>query len=418
MSSTAPPTAAAAAVPRLCAMMFLQFFVWGAWYVSMTGWMGDANLGGLTKWAYSVGPIAAIVSPFFLGMVADRYFPSQRVLAAMHLLGGAFLIAVPYLVAPAAGASPTHFTHPYVLLLLAHMLCYMPTVGLTNAVAFRHIGNPDKLFPIIRVFGTIGWIAGNLAVTALPRADHDPGQFLLGGGAALLLGVYSWFLPHTPPPLAGRSMSVGEVLGQGALSLLRDRNYAIFIACSFLICIPLAGYYNYARNFVEYAKFEPATRYMSFGQVSEIFFMLAMPLFLARLGVKRMLAFGMLAWVLRYGLFSFAADEQVKWMILSGILLHGICYDFFFVTGFIYVDRKAPHEIRGQAQGFLVLITQGLGMYLGAQLFSKLVAVHTAADGLVDWRAVWWLPCLFAGAVLVLFQLLFRDDTTSAKQAA
>ncbi|TAH37867.1 MAG: MFS transporter [Planctomycetota bacterium] len=422
MSSSAAAGRETAAIPRLCVMMFLQFFVWGAWYVSMTGWMGDARLDGLTPWAYSVGPLAAIVSPFFLGMVADRFFPSQKVLGLLHLLGGAFLLAVPNVIeaAPQAADKPTGFFHPFVLLLLGHMLCYMPTLGLTNTVSFHHIASPEQQFPLIRVFGTIGWIAGNIAVTLLPDGDRSPFQFGLAGGAAVLLGLYSFSLPHTPPPLAGQRVRAREILGADALALFKDRNYLVFILCSFLICIPLAGYYNQARNFVGYAGFSNPTLNMSFGQMSEIFFMLAMPLFFARLGVKRMLALGMLAWVLRYGLFSAAADDRIRWMILVGILLHGICYDFFFVTGFIYVDRTAPHAIRGQAQGFLVLITQGLGLGLGAQVFGKLVAAHTSTtEGaeVHDWQQIWLLPGLAAGVILAAFLLLFRDDGRSARQA-
>jgi nucleoside transporter len=412
------PAAPAFVGPRLSVMMFLQFFVWGAWYVSMTGWMGVAKIDGLIAWAYTVGPIAAVISPFFLGMVADRFFATQKVLGVMHLLGGAVLIAVPTVVAGAGPAPTPNFFHPYVLILLAHMLCYMPTLGLTNTLSFHHMSNPEKQFPIVRVFGTIGWIAGNIAVSLLPEGDKSPEQFYLAGGAGILLGIFSFTLPHTPPPAAGKKVTAREVLGLDSLKLLAQRNYLVFIVCSFLICIPLAGYYNYARNFVEYVGFKSPTFTMSYGQMSEIIFMVLMPAFFSRLGVKWMLAVGMFAWVLRYGLFAAAAPGHVEWMTLGGILLHGICYDFFFVTGFIYVDKTAPREIRGQAQGFLVLITQGLGLGLGAQLFGLWVARSTrevaAADGAIvktlDWQAVWLAPCLFAAAVLLIFVALFRNN--------
>lgn len=408
---------------RLSIMMFLQFFVWGAWYVSMTGWMGAHGLGGLTAWAYTVGPIAAVISPFFLGMVADRFFATQKVLGVMHLLGGAALIAVPKVVESLAPGTPLGFAHPYVLLLLAHMLCYMPTLGLTNSLSFHHMSDPERQFPMVRVFGTIGWIAGNIVVGGsltqwgldvawIAEGDKSPVQFYVAGGAALLLGLFSFTLPHTPPPAAGRRASVGEILGFDSLRLLAKPSYAVFIACSFLICIPLAGYYNYARTYVEATGFRNATMTMSYGQMSEVIFMLLMPAFFARLGAKWMLAVGMLAWVARYGLFSAAADDHVRWMVLIGVILHGICYDFFFVTGSIYVDKTAPKEIRGQAQGFLVLITQGLGLGVGAQLFGLLVGHHTTGTGAaatMDWKHIWLWPALFAAAVMLIFIASFRD---------
>ncbi|MBL9001490.1 MAG: MFS transporter [Phycisphaerae bacterium] len=398
---------------RLSVMMFLQFFVWGAWYVSMTGWMSVAGISGLISWAYTVGPIAAVISPFFLGAIADRFFATQRVLSAMHLLGGVFLIAIPQVVGGLASDTPQGFTHPFVLLALAHMLCYMPTLGLTNSLSFHHMSNPEKQFPIVRVFGTIGWIAGNLAVSLLPEGDKSPHQFYLAGGAGLLLGLYSLSLPHTPPPAAGKNFSVAEALGLRSLRLLAQPSYAVFAVCSLLICIPLAGYYAFARNFVEHVGFAKPTTTMSFGQMSEIIFMILMPAFFARLGVKWMLAVGMFAWVVRYYLFAAAAPGLVQWMTLGGILLHGICYDFFFVTGFIYVDRVAPKELRGQAQGFLVLITQGLGLGLGAQAFGflKSYATTKSEEGVetLDWQLFWTIPAVFAFLVLLLFIALFRD---------
>jgi nucleoside transporter len=418
-----PASAPAAVGPRLSVMMFLQFFVWGAWYVSMTGWMNQVGLGALTAWAYTVGPIAACISPLFLGLVADRFFATQKVLAAMHLAGGAALIAIPGVVAGLAPDRELGFTHPYVQLLLLHMLCYMPTLGLTNTLAFHNLTDPEKQFPLIRVFGTIGWIAGNIVVggslagwgldvTWIEAGDRSPLQFYVAGGAAMALGLYSLTLPHTPPPAAGKRATVREVLGLDSLSLFSRPAYLVFIACSFLICIPLAGYYNQARNFVEHVGFENATLAMSYGQMSEILFMVLMPLCFARLGVKWMLAVGMLAWVVRYGMFGLAAEGSVASLVLAGVLLHGICYDFFFVTGFLYVDRVAPREIRGQAQGFLVLITQGLGLGLGARVVGELVEANSAEAApnvVADWRTFWLTLSAAALVVLVAFLAMFRE---------
>jgi nucleoside transporter len=248
----------------------------------------------------------------------------------------------------------------------------MPTLGLTNTLAFHNITSQEKQFPIIRVFGTIGWIVANWVVSAWLHADKEPTQFYVTGGAAILLGLYSFTLPHTPPPAAGKKTHVREVMGLDALRRLSSFPFWVFIVSSFLICIPLAAYYSYAPVYADAVGFKDVAFNMSFGQVAEIFFMLVMPLFFAFLGVKWMLLVGMAAWVARYGLFAGAADDGILWMVLAGIILHGICYDFFFVTGFIYTDKKCTPEIRGQAQGLLVLVTQGLGLGIGAQVIGKI----------------------------------------------
>lgn len=407
-------------------MMFLQFFVWGAWYVSMTGFINQQGMGGVTGAAYTVGPLAAIIAPFFLGMVADRFFATQRVLGVLHLLGGLFLFCAPLaaqafaLPSPPEDASWFHtlilsdlpaYSQPFILLLLAHMLCYMPTIGLTTSISFQNLENQEKEFPMIRVLGTIGWIVGNIAVSFLPGKDQSATQFYMAGGAAVVLGLFSFTLPHTPPPMKGTKPTIGQILGVDSLRLLKEPPYAVFILCSFLICIPLAGYYAQARNFVEASDAlinGSATFTMSFGQMSEVFFMLVMPLFFARLGVKNMLAIGMLAWVLRYALFAMGAEDSVRWMVLLGVLLHGICYDFFFVTGMIYVDKKAPKNVRNQAQGFLVLVTQGLGLGIGAKLFFAHVVTNTN-DGVADWYQIWLVPAIMAGVILIVFYLCFHD---------
>ncbi len=388
---------------RLSVMMFLEFFLWGAWYVSMGPYLFANEMGGVVGWAYSVGPIAAIVSPFFLGMIADRFFATERVLGVMQILGGVALCAAPM----AAQQSADMF----IVAILVHMLCYMPTLGLTNTLAFHNMTNAQKQFPLIRVWGTIGWIVANVVISQAGW-DTSPNMFYLAGGAALLMGVFSFTLPHTPPPAKGQPFSARDALGLDALVLLKDRSFSIFVLCSFLICIPLAAYYALAGQYVGETGFEKIAQTMSFGQMSEIAFMLIMPLFFARLGVKWMLLVGMAAWVARYGLFAGAADEKIKWMVLSGVVLHGICYDFFFVTGQIYVDNASTAKIRGQAQGFLVLVTQGLGMFIGAQVIGRLVAMNTIGEGelaVIDWKQVWIVPCIFAGVIMVVFFLFFRD---------
>lgn len=391
---------------RLSVMMFLQFFIWGAWYVSVGNYMAAHEMTEQIFWAYTVGPIAAIISPFFLGLIADRFFATERVLATMHFLGGVAMLCAPW----AASISPGAF----IGVLLVHMLCYMPTLGLTNTLAFHNITNQEKQFPIIRVFGTIGWIAANWVVSLGFKADASVTQFYITGVSAILLGVYSLSLPHTPPPAKGQKISVREIVGADALQLLKQPSFAVFIVSSFLLCIPLAAYYAYSPVYAGKVGFESVAFVMSFGQVSEIVFMLLMPLFFARLGVKWMLTLGMLAWVIRYGLFAGADANNVLPMVFIGILLHGICYDFFFVTGFIYTDKKCSKAIRGQAQGLLVLVTQGLGLGLGAQIVGAMVGAYTSPTGVINWQMVWLIPCIMAGVIMVLFALLFRNDTVEA----
>ncbi len=454
---------------RLSTMMFLQFFVWGAWYVTMGTYMGDKGLGASIGHAYTVGPIAAIISPFFLGMIADRYFSTQKILGVLHIIGGLAMLAVPALAKASVESAAQHpfpidhqpFINPYHLPFLAaifvHMLCYMPTLGLTNSISFAHVKNAQRDFPVVRVLGTIGWIAAGILVSKGMQADKKDTFFFVAGAAGILLGSFSLTLPHTPPPSAGKKATVGEILGIDALSLLRDPSFLVFTIASLLICIPLAGYYSKAQTFVDHAGFANPAFTMTFGQMSEIIFMLLIPFFFVRLGVKWMLAVGMLAWAVRYGLFAGAAADGTHWMILAGIILHGICYDFFFVTGFIYVERKAPPAIRAQAQSFLVLVTQGLGLGIGAQVFQKvfshysdpnsdaLVAratglrnqaalvnpstdptdqtsplLQSASDVLLhsaDWKMIWMIPAVAAAATLVFFIFGFRDKATAQSGA-
>jgi nucleoside transporter len=452
---------------RLSIMMFLQFFVWGAWYVTISQYMSSEEIGfdEWIGWAFTVGPIAAVISPFFLGIVADRFFATERVLGVMHILGGVAIFC-----APMAAEGSSASAQLFVGLLLLHMLFYMPTLGLTNTLAFHNITDQEKQFPIIRVFGTIGWIAANLVVSYMLGADETSLPFRIAGASAVILGIYSFTLPHTPPPAAGTAVSAREILGLDSLALMKQPSFSVFMISSMLICIPLAAYYSFAPVFVNHAGFHRTAAAMSTGQMSEILFMLVMPLFFARLGVKWMLFVGMLAWAARYALFAMGAPAGVQWMVLGGILLHGICYDFFFVTGQIYVDKKAPVAIRGQAQGFLVLVTQGIGLGLGAQITQRIVnrfqasnseALTEQADGLrqqyndlaeqaqaapetsselmaqadtawqqaselllqsYDWQSIWMIAAVASAVIMVIFALMFRDkadgDVTEGEVAA
>ena len=327
---------------------------------------------------------------------------------ALLLASGAF--------APSVSANPTLF----ILLLLVYNLCYMPTLGLSNALAFHHIRDQEKQFPMIRVFGTVGWIVAGLfvsfALVAFVAGDVRPEATALPlyttGVASLLLGAYAFTLPHTPPPAAGQRATVGSIVGVDALRQLGSRPFYVFLVASFLISIPLAAYYNFTQLFLGATGFENIAATQTLGQASEVGFMLLMPFFFRRLGVKWMLLVGMGAWVLRYVLFALAAPASVTWMILTGIALHGICYDFFFVTGQIYVDKKSTAAIRGQAQGMLVLVTYGVGMLIGAQVAGNVYNRFLGgAEGLTlgQWQDFWYLPAAFAAVVAVFFALTFRD---------
>ena len=424
---TNTPSSKPGAFPLLCAMMFLEFFIWGGWYVPITGWLGQTGLSDITVWVFSVCPIAAIVSPLFLGMVADRFFASQKVLALLSIAGAAIMALVPTVADAAPADAAKGFSHPVVWMLLAYALCYMPTLGLTSSIAMTHIASAGKQFPIIRVFGTVGWIVAGLVVSlCLPGGDKSPGQFYVVAAASLLLGLLSFVLPATPPPLAGTKATVASLLGFDSIALLKNKNYFIFMLACLLICIPLSGYYQQARNFVDFSGMADPSFKMTFGQMSEVFFMAIMPLIVLKLGVKRMLVVGMLAWVARYGLFAFGADDKIVWMIVGGIVLHGICYDFFFVAGQIYVDEASPHKIRAQAQSFYVLVTQGVGMLIGAQVVDWLMKRNTlqtaaeagqAAGQTVQWFSFWGILALSALAIAVFFMLFFRDKGAPAPAA-
>lgn len=397
---------------RVSLMMFLEFFIWGAWYATVAVYMTANGMESLTHWPFTVNPMAAIIAPFFVGLIADRYFATEKVFGVLHLLGAAFMFLTPQAV-----GNPTVF----ILLLLAYNLCYMPTLSLANTLAFHNMEDQEQEFPAIRVFGTVGWIVAGLVISfglgMLLTGELQPEQtalpLYLAAGTSFLLGIYSFTLPHTPPPAAGEKVSIRSIIGVDALKQLGSRSFYVFLISSLLISIPLAAYYNFTQIFLGVSGFENIAATQTIGQMSEVVFMLLMPLFFVRLGVKWMLSAGMLAWVVRYALFAMGAPDAVSWMIISGIALHGICYDFFFVTGQIYVDKKAPASIRGQAQGLIILTTYGVGMLIGAQLAG---AVYNSFLGTADvlspsqWHDFWWIPALFAVAVLVLFVFLFNDE--------
>jgi len=394
---------------RLCLMMFLQFFVWGGWFVTLGSYLA-ANLhasGVQTGAAYSTQSWGAIIAPFIVGLIADRYVNAERLLGALHLAGGLLMYAL-------FSARDFGAFYPYVL---AYMILYMPTLALVNAISFRQMAEPARHFSGVRVWGTIGWIVAGLVISYLAwdsRAGISQGMlrntFLMCSLASFALGLYSFTLPRTPPqPRSAGPLRLSQLLGFDALVLLRQRNFAVFFVASILICIPLAFYYQNANQFLTEIHVANATGKQTIGQMSEVLFMLAIPLFLRTFGMKTTLLVGMLAWACRYLLFAFGNAGELAFMLIAGIALHGVCYDFFFVSGQIYTDSKAGAQHKAAAQGLITLATYGLGMLIGFSA-AGLIDDRYAVAGAHDWRSIWLYPAAFAAVIFVLFAMTFRNE--------
>ena len=395
---------------RLSVMMFLQFFIWGGWFVTMGSFLA-ANLsatGAQIGAAYSTQSWGAILAPFIVGMLADRYFNAERLLAALHLAGGALMFSL-YRAESFAAFYPC---------LLAYMILYMPTLALVNSISFRQLADPSKQFAKIRVWGTVGWIVVGLAISLIfswdSRTAISAGMlrntFLLCSIASVTLGVYSLTLPRTPPGAKSPdTVRVRDMLGLEALQLLRSRNFLVFFVASILICIPLAFYYQHANQFLTELHVTNPTGKQTIGQMSEVLFMLLIPVFLNRFGMKTTLLVGMFAWALRYVLFAYGNANGMVALLLIGIALHGVCYDFFFVSGQIFIDAKAGSQIKSAAQGLITLATYGVGMLIGFWAAGRITDWYTF-DGGHRWQVIWLYPAAFAALIFVFFALSFRNE--------
>ena len=391
---------------QLSTMMFIQYFIWGTWYVSLTIYLSDGLgfTGTQIGLCYGTFAISAVISPFFVGLIADKYFATEKVLASMHILGAILFVV-------AAQAKSFAFFYPALLL---YALSYTPTMALSSSISFHQMEDPSKQFPSIRVLGTIGWIAANLVITSL-EYENSVNQLYVGAIASLLLGFYCFTLPHTPPKKEAKA-SWKELLGLDAIGLLKERSFMIIIIASVLIFIPLSFYYAFTGLFMSDIGMTRIAGKLSFGQMAEILFMLILPFFLRKYGVKKVLIIGMAAWLTRYILFSYGNTDSLVWMIYIGILLHGICYDFFFVAGQIYVAQKAPNHLKSSAQGIFTLATYGLGMIIGTWFAGITVDFYTT-DSVTNWPSTWLVPAGIAAIVLILFMFIFKEKNNKKEEA-
>src|SRR6476659_1143510 len=394
---------------QLSLMMFLEFFIWGSWYVTMGTYLDKvlhASGADIGK-AYSAMAIATIFSPFFVGMIADRFFAAQKVLAVLHLAGAVLLYYITTINTPGT----------FYWIILLYSLCFAPTLALVNSVAFRQMSDTTKQFANIRVLGTIGWIVTGWLIDKVFKIGPDQLAFTfkMAAVASVILGFLSFFLPDTPPKARGTKTTFAQILGSDAFVLFKNRSFTVFFIASILICIPLSFYYSLTNLFLTEAGMQNPTSKMTFGQFSEAFFILLIPFFFRRLGVKWMIAVGMIAWTVRFLFFGYGNGGANLWMLFAGIILHGVCFDFFFVTGQIYTDSKAGLKIQSSAQGMITMATYGIGMWIGT-LLSGEVKDHFTANEIVNWKSVWMVPAAIAAVVLVIFVLLFRDRATVAKE--
>ncbi|MGZ8539337.1 MAG: nucleoside permease [Chitinophagaceae bacterium] len=396
---------------QLSLMMFLEFFIWGGWFVTLGTFLGN-NLnatGAQSANVFSTQSWGAIIAPFVIGLIADRYINAEKILGALHIIGAVLMYQL-------YNAESIGVFYPYVLV---YMILYMPTIALVNSVSFNQMKDPEKEFSNIRVFGTIGWIVAGLLISFLFHWDTEENTskgllkntFLMSAIASLVLGIFSFTLPKTPPSKRGNEkVSLKEIIGLDALKLLKDKNFAVFFISSILICIPLAFYYQNTHAFLSNIGVTNPTGKMTIGQISEVLFLLLLPLFFKKYGFKKTILVGMLAWAVRYLLFAFGDAGDLSFMLIIGIALHGICYDFFFVSGYIYTNSKAGEKYKSAAQGLITLATYGVGMLIGFEIAGMITDYYKVSEKVFDYKMIWIIPSIIAAVVFVLFTAFFKDE--------
>jgi nucleoside transporter len=396
---------------QLSTMMFLEFFIWGSWFVTL-GTFLSTNLnasGGKIGEVFSTQSWGAIIAPFIIGLIADRYINAEKILGFLHIAGAVLMYQM-------YNAADISVFYPYVLV---YMILYMPTLALVNSVSFNQMKDPEKDFSSIRVWGTLGWIIAGLLISYLFHWDSTDNTangllkntFLMAGIASAVLGVFSFTLPKTPPTKStGEKVSISQIIGLDALKLLKDKNFAVFFIASILICIPLAFYYQNAHPFLSNIGVENPTGKMTIGQISEVLFLLLLPVFFTKFGFKKTILVGMLAWALRYALFAYGNAGELSFMLIIGIALHGICYDFFFVSGQIYTNSKAGEKYKSAAQGLITLATYGIGMLIGFAIAGKITDANKISEKVFDYKMIWLIPSAIAAGVFLLFAVFFKDE--------
>lgn len=393
----------------LSSMMFIVFFVWGAWYVTMGSFMTVRDMGDYLGWAYSVVPIAAIITPFFMGVFADRFINAEKLQGILLFLSGILICLAPRFATKETGGL-------FVACLLGHTLCFMPTLGLSNTICLKHLSQPDRDYPIVRVFATLGWIVAGLVVSFAFKADQSPLQFYIAGVAAFGVGVFSFFLPATPPPAKGQPLRISELYGADTLPYFKKLGFAVFMFTSLLACVAMMPYWALASTFLNEVGIQRSGGFLTMGQCAELVVLaFILPLFIRKFGIKATMMIGILCWIIRFALFSTAATGSgplMMGMLVVAVVLHGFSYDFVFISGYLYVDRHVDEQVRAQAQGLLVVFTQGIGFLLSSTIFvNRIFAPINAEDpSLTGWKTFWMTPVIYLVVVLVLFGLLFKSS--------
>lgn len=409
---------------HLSVMMFLLFFVWGAWFVTVGAFMFDRGMTEHIAWVYSTTPIAAIVTPFFMGVFADRFVNAEKLQGTLLMVSGIFLFMAPKF------ANPENAT-TFVIMLQIHALCFMPTLGLSNTICLKHLKDTERDYPIVRVFATLGWIVAGLLVSKVLKADLLTTQFYVAGGAAFAVGIYSLFLPATPPPARGEKVRISDICGAATLPYFKNFAFAVFMFASLLVCVAFMPYWANGATFLGAAGIEEPGGFLTMGQMAELFILaFVLPLFIKRFGIKWTMIFGMASWIIRYLCFSAAAGMQagagaemgsgVMPLLVAGVVLHGFAYDFVFVAGYLYVDKHVSEKVRAQAQGLLTVFTQGIGFVLSSQIFAGAVFLKVVGDsgGLNEWKTFWLYPMAYLMVIFFVFLFLFREDPTKAPAPA